>query len=520
MKALTKSKMYWVLNALIVCGCMLISPAVAAVRLPHIIGDHMVIQQEKPVKIWGWADAGEMVSVTLSGQTAKTKAGKEGTWQVKLPAMKADGKVYQMTIAGENTITLNNILVGEVWLCSGQSNMEMGVAICDNSKEEIAAADYPDIRLYMVPKIPSGEPVSDRDATWKACTPETIAQDGWGGFTAAGYYFGRELHKQLNVPIGLIQSAWGGTRIEPWTPPVGFEQVKALESISKEIVLANLQYRNAVKEQLDEINKWVKATKKALANNSNLPESLTWPMHPLYNNGHPVRPTALYNGMIHPIAPFAIRGAIWYQGESNLGEGMMYLEKTRALLAGWREVWGQGDLPYYFVQLAPYNYGGDPYRLPEIWEAQTAALKIPNTGMAVTTDISNLKDIHPRNKQDVGKRLALWALARTYNKKNLVYSGPMYKAMTIEAATIRVRFDHLGSGLASRDDKPLDRFEIAGADNKFVDAQAVIDGDSVIVSSDQVKEPKSVRFGWHQLAEPNLMNKEGLPASPFRTSKP
>jgi sialate O-acetylesterase len=230
-------------------------------------------------------------------------------------------------------------------------------------------------------------------------------------------------------------------------------------------------------------------------------------------------PLALYNGMINPLLPYAIRGAIWYQGESNNGEGMLYHEKMKALILGWRSIWKNDNLPFYFVQLAPFRYGGEPDRLAGIWEAQTATLSMPHTGMAVTVDIGNIADIHPRNKQDVGKRLALWALADSYGKSDLVYSGPLYKSMKVEGNKIRISFDHVGSGLVSRDGQPLTWFTIAGEDHNFVTAKAEIDGATVVVSSDQVEKPVAVRFGWNQEAEPNLSNKEGLPASPFRTDK-
>jgi len=236
--------------------------------------------------------------------------------------------------------------------------------------------------------------------------------------------------------------------------------------------------------------------------------------HPLSSHS---APTGLYNGMVHALVPFGIRGAIWYQGESNRHDGMLYHEKMKGLINGWRKVWAQGDFPFLFVQLAPYNYGRAPFDLPKIWEAQTATLAVPNTGMAVTTDVGNLRDIHPRNKQAVGRRLALWALARTYGQTGLVYSGPLYKSMSVEGDKIRLVFNHVASGLASRDGKPLTWFEIAGKDKNFVKAEAKIDGDTVVVSSAEVAAPAAVRFGWHHEAEPNLVNNEGLPASPFRT---
>jgi sialate O-acetylesterase len=297
-------------------------------------------------------------------------------------------------------------------------------------------------------------------------------------FTAVGYFFGRHLKQELDVPIGLLGSNWGGTRIEPWTPPEGFRQVPALKDIA------------------DNLDKYPARNGDRIVHQS---------------------PLALYNGMICPLVPYAIRGAIWYQGESNNGEGMLYHEKMKALIGGWRTIWDNEAMPFYFVQLAPYRYGGDPTRLAGIWEAQTATLAVPHTGMAVTVDIGNVKDIHPRNKQDVGKRLALWALAKDYGQTDLCYSGPLYQGMSVEGNQVRIRFDHVCGGLVSRDGKPLSWFTIAGEDKQFVEARAEIDGETVVVQADGVARPAAVRFGWHQEAEPNLSNAAGLPASPFRT---
>ena len=378
------------------------------------------------------------------------------------------------------------MLVGEVWLCSGQSNMEWTVRASGNAAEEISAANHPRIRHIKIPNTPAAKPQNDvKSDGWKVCTPENAAN-----FTAVGYYFGRKLMQDLDVPVGLIGSHWGGTRIEPWTPPVGFQQVPALKDIA------------------DKLDTFPTMTQQRDKNDSSKTTTVVNHQSPL----------ALYNGMIHPLLPFAIRGAIWYQGESNNGEGMLYFEKMKALIGGWRSVWNNPEMPFLFVQLAPYHYKV-PTQLPEIWEAQTAALSIPNTGMVVTNDIGNIKNIHPKNKQDVGRRLALWALAKTYGKTGLVYSGPLYKDMKIDGNKIRVSFDHVGGGLVSRDEKPLTWFAIAGADGNFVEAQAQIDGNTVVVSSDKVAEPKTVRFAWDQDAEPNLSNKEGLPASAFRTGK-
>lgn len=507
-------------GAWVAIGLLAVSPVSADVRLPRVIGSHMVLQCDKPLPIWGWADADEEVTVKLGDNTATTKADAKGKWMVKLPAMKAGGPVA-MTVKGKNTIELTDILVGEVWVCSGQSNMEMGMGAIKNSKDEIAAANYPNIRLFNLPHLTSGLPEADvnADIAWEACTPQAVAKGEYAGFSATAYFFGREVHKALNVPVGLIDTSWGGTLIEPWTTPAGFESVPALGDFVKAIQQANESYDKAVRATIDQTEKWLPVAKKALEAGDRVPPSPAWPGHALNTPGHPVQATQLYNAMIHPLVPFAIRGALWYQGESNRGQGMLYCEKMKALINGWRKIWDCGEFPFLFVQLAPFRYQGDVLALPLIWEAQTAALSIPNTGMAVTTDgVDNIADIHPVNKQDVGKRLALWALAKTYGK-DIVYSGPLYKAMEVQGDKIRLTFDHVGGGLASRDGKPLTHFQIAGEDKKFVDAKAAIDGDAIVVSAEGISKPVAVRFGWHQEAMPNLMNKETLPAGPFRTDR-
>jgi len=457
-----RGKGFLKLAASFLLGLCMLSAAVAEVKLPAIISSNMVLQRGIALPVWGWAEPGEMVAVTCAGQSVATKAGKDGRWQVALKELQP-GPPRQMVVTGSSgsKITLKNILVGEVWVCSGQSNMEWPLARTRNAKEEIAAAKYPNIRLFHVGRARAEEPQSDCKGQWKPCAPEATA-----GFSAVGYLFGRHLHKELQVPVGLIESAWGGTPAEFWTSRKVLESEPALKSLV-------------------------------------------------------ARGSVLYNGMIAPLIPYAIRGAIWYQGESNVARAYQYRTLFPAMIRNWRSDWGQGDFPFGFVQLAPFRYGRqDPACCAELWEAQLLTLRsVPNTGMAVTTDISNVRNIHPANKQDVGKRLGLWAMATVYGKKDLVYSGPIYKSMKVEGEKIRVEFDHVGGGLASRDDKPLSHFTIAGEDRKFVPAAAEIDGETIVVHSDQVSKPVAVRFAWIDTAEPNLMNKEGLPASPFRTDK-
>jgi sialate O-acetylesterase len=490
----------------------LVAPVFAEVTLPRILDNNMVLQRDIPLPVWGWAEPGEEVTVSIADQKCSAKTDSQGRWQLKLAPLAASSKPFEMTIVGKNTITLENILVGEVWVCSGQSNMGMSVSQVQDAEKELAGADQPMIRLFESPKSPSPRPTSDVFGRWQACTPETVK-----GFTAAGYFFGRNLQARLNVPIGLINTSWGGTRIEPWTPAQAFAEVPALKDIAEQVAQQTGEQTKALAPLIPSVEAWARAARAAQAKGESIPPL---PALPGSRLGEHSKPTTLYNGMVAGLVPYAIRGAIWYQGESNVTEGMLYFEKMKALIAGWRQVWGQGDFPFYYVQLAPYRYGNQPQNLPGLWEAQVAALSIPNTGMAVTNDIGALGDIHPKNKQDVGKRLALWALAKTYGQKDVVYSGPLYKSMKIEGDKIRISFDHAGGGLVSRDGEPLSWFEIAGPDGKFAKADAKIDGDTVVVSSEEVTQPAGVRFAWSQVAQPNLMNRNGLPASAFRTDGP
>jgi sialate O-acetylesterase len=410
----------------------------------------MVLQRGKPIPVWGWADAGEKLTVSIGDASAKATADADGKWNVSLPAMKADRKAHTLTVAGNNTVTLDDILIGEVWVGSGQSNMQWALTSTLGADEAIAKAGNPNIRLFYVKRVEKAAPADDVEVTahWGACTPQSVP-----GFSAALYYFGRKLQQELDVPVGLIHSSWGGSAIEPWT-------VTDAGSGRK------------------------------------------------------------YNAMIAPLQPFAVQGVIWYQGETNviLKNGLTYFDKTKDLIEGWRRTWNS-ELPFYFVQIAPWSGARyEPGQLPALWEAQAKSLKIPRTGMIVTTDlVDNIADIHPKNKLDIGNRLARWALAKTYGKKDVVYSGPLYKSMKVDGKSIRIEFAHTAGGLKSRDDVALSEFRISGADGQFVDAEAKIDGKSILVSSAEIAEPKHVRFGWHKLANPNLVNSEGLPASPFQT---
>lgn len=465
----------------------LVATAHAEVKLASIFGDSMVLQRELPVPVWGWAAPDEEVTVTLGSQTKKTAADKDGRWQVKLDALETNATGQTLSVTGTNTIELKDVLVGEVWICSGQSNMEWGLNGTLNAKEEVAAADHPQIRLFNVPGHTTSPVAQDTcPGSWQICQPNTA-----GGFSAVGYFFGRRLQQELKIPIGLVGSNWGGTRIEPWTSPAGFHSVPELKEIA---------------DQVDAYNAETKV-----------------------GGGSP---SAIYNSMIHPLAPFAMRGAIWYQGESNGGEGESYYHKTQALVNGWRQLFNP-ELAFYWVQLADFQQpndnpaGGDGWA--KIREAQRKALGIKHTGMAVIIDIGQANDIHPRNKQDVGARLAQWALNQTYGKKDLVPSGPLFQGHKVEGDAIRLKFDNVGGGLIvgrkegleptqEVQDGKLQRFAIAGEDKQWHWAEATIDGDCVVVKSKEVAKPVAVRYAYSMNpAGANLYNKEGIPASPFRT---
>lgn len=493
------------------------SSAGAAVKLPAIFGDHVVLQRDMKIPVWGWADPGEKISVRLGGgMPLEAAADEKGAWRVELPAMPAGGP-HELTVTGTNVVTVRDVLIGEVWLCSGQSNMEWVVQNSLDPQKEAAAANLPAIRHIKVPLVPAATPQPDFRSSWQVCSPQTV-----GGFTAAGFFMARRLHEDLGVPIGLINASWGGTRIEPWTPAEGFsglEKLRDIEQLVQRKQPGHPQYQERLKQHLAEVDAWSKGARAALEAQQSVAPSPGFPaeLKPLTSHDEP---TTLYNAMVHPYVGFAIRGAIWYQGESNHAEGGLYTEKMKALVGGWRKAWKQGDFPFYYVQIAPFQYGQEnPLVLSTFWKAQQAVLEIPNTGMAGTGDIAELHDIHPKNKQEVGRRLALLALKQTYGRKEVVASGPVFKSLKAQGGKLRVTFDHAEGGLKSRDGQPLNWFEILGDETGFVKADAVIDGADVVLSSPAVAQPMAVRFGWHKVAEPNLANGAGLPAYPFEAGE-
>ena len=489
----------------------------ADVVLPEIFASHMVLQRDSQVPVWGTASAGEKVSVKFNGQERSVQADKYGEWKVALAPMAAGGP-FKMEVTGNNTITLDDVLIGEVWLCSGQSNMEWSVKRSANSQFEIANANYPQIRFFHVKRARSSSPQTKiaLQSSWRACSPESISQ-----FSAVAYFFGRKLNKDLNVPVGLINSSWGGTKIEPWTPLVGFASVPGLDAIKKELSAktpGQPENTQLIQTAIDNYKTWIAQAETALQSNRSINPPAAYPVALTPYTSHQ-SPAMLYNAMIHPIVPYAMRGAIWYQGESNRNDRKVYADKMNALINGWRNVWSKDKMPFYFVQLAPYNYGNQPEALPEIWEAQTEiSQQIPGTGMAVINDIGNVKDIHPSNKQDVGKRLALLALNKTYGKTDIVCESPTFKEMEIENNSIKLTFNS-GIGLNTRDGQAPTWFEICGADADYKRADARIEGDRVILTAAGVSKPFAVRFAWDQTAEPNLINAAGLPASAFRAGE-
>ena len=492
-------------RAVLVVAFVLAAPLLRAdVKVPAIIGENMALQQGIPVPIWGWADPGEDVTVTYAGQSKATKAGDDKKWMVKLDALKV-GAPSDMVIKGKNTLTLKNVIVGEVWVNSGQSNMEFGMHGTLNSAKEIAEAKFPNIRLFTVQKAVKDEAQSDCIGKWSECSPESA-----GGFSAVAYFFGRKLHQDLGVPVGLIHTSWGGTPAEAWTTSATMQADPDLKPIVDRF--AQSKAGDTDEAFAKKTEQWKAAVEKAKAEKKQLPRA---PQRALNQNS----PAALYNGMIAPIIPFGIAGATWYQGESNAGRAIQYRKLLPAMITDWRKAWGQGEFPFMIVQLANFmKRDADPVESTwaELREAQTlTSINLPKTGLGLAIDIGDEKDIHPKNKQDVGLRLALQAEKIAYNK-DIPFSGPMFDSMTVEGANAHVKFKHVFGGLEAKGGD-LKGFSVAGEDKKFHWATAKIDGETVVVSSDKVAKPVSVRYAWANNPECNLYNKAGLPTVPFRT---
>ena len=503
----------------------------ANVKPNALFSDGAVLQQGIEVPVWGTAREGEKVTVQFDGQSASTTA-KGGKWQVRLKPHTAGGP-FSLTIQGDDTVTVKDVLVGEVWVCSGQSNMAFGFSGASTAATEAPKANYPKLRTFNVPRKIAMQSQTETTGNWVACTPATVAS-----FSAVAYFFGRDIHKATGYPVGLIHTSWGGTPAQAWTSLSGLEKDKELEgyvSAIKKVVAdypqavakapeQNAKYEAALKKWQatggpayeKNFKEWNMAFQKAKAEGkTDLPKAPQpanpRPRPPQGPEGGSGTPTVLYNGMIAPLLPYAIKGAIWYQGESNSGKAVEYRTLFPRMIADWREKWGQGEFPFLFVQIAPYQG-----MCPEIREAQLLSYhKVANTGMAVTTDVGNATDIHPKDKEPVGGRLALAGRALAYGEK-IEYSGPIFDTLKIDKATAVLSFKHIGGGLMGKCG-PLKGFTIAGADKKFVTAKAEIQAGKVVVSSPEVPAPVAVRYGWSNVPEVNLVNKEGLPASPFRT---
>jgi sialate O-acetylesterase len=458
--------------------------------------------------VWGTADDGETVTVRIQNQSA-TATANGGRWRVRLRPLKAGGP-YRLTIAGKDTVEIRDVLVGEVWLCSGQSNMEWPLSRSFEPQETITRLHDPQLRLWTVPHAIADYPLRDTRGSWKICGPETVP-----GFSAVAYYFGRDLRKALGVPVGLIQSAWGGTPAEAWTSRATLSADSALRPILERHREARLAYPAALHAHEEAIARHREAVAEASREGRQPPR----PPSPPYNPESPTRPCGLYNAMIAPLQPYAIRGAIWYQGESNAGRAYEYRTLFPAMIGNWREAWGQGEFPFLFVQLAPF-YAIDPEPKESAWaelrESQRlTALTVPRAAMAVITDAGDERDIHPTRKEPVGQRLALAARALAYGER-VAHTGPTFHSMEVRGNRALLRFRNAGKGLVVRGSE-LTGFTICGEDRKWVAARAVLEGDRVIVSSPNVPRPVAVRFGWANYPVLNLYSAEGLPASPFRT---
>jgi sialate O-acetylesterase len=488
-----------------------LAPARAEVRLANTFGDHMVLQRGQKIPVWGTAEAGEKVTVILANQTRVTEAAENGKWRVLLDPIQSD-EPLEMRVEGKNALTISDILVGDVWVCSGQSNMGFTVKQSRDAEKEIAGADHPQIRILHVNRIASEKPLEDVDAKWMVCSPATI-----GNFSAVGYFFGRHLNDTLHVPIGLIESAWGGTPAESWTDRATLESKPALAGILQDYRKLLAEYPEAKQKYDQEMTSW-RATTRAAAPGGRPPPA---PREPLHEN-NPWAPSNLYNGMILPLQPFTIRGVIWYQGESNAGRHQQYEELLSSMIEGWRRDWNQPDnrdFPFLIVQLANFVASSDPAK-PSGWaelrDAQNkVAHRVPGAGLAVAIDIGESRDIHPKNKQEVGRRLGLLAEKQVYGR-DVVASGPTLKAATIRDSAIVLEFENVGAGLAARGDE-LKGFEIAGADAAFrAPASATINGNSVMLQDPKIAEIRQVRYAWGDDPPCTLFNKDGLPAPPFR----
>ncbi len=476
---------------------MMVGSAHAALKMPNIFGDHMVVQQKMPIKIWGWTKPGQSVTAEMSGQSVTVKAGDDGRFDVSLPMLEAGGP-HQLKVKADETLTFEDVLVGEVWVCSGQSNMQWSVNSSNDADLERLAAKFPSIRMINFPQVGTQEPVQTHDRQWQECNPETV-----GGFSAVGYFFARQLNETINVPVGMINNAWGGSACEAW--------------INRAVLSSDEQYKPL-------LDRWAGMEKQfaELSAKTSLSEDETKVLNGLKGQmagNH--RPANIYNGVLKSHLGYGIRGAIWYQGESNAGRAYQYRELFPLMISNWRQEWGQGDFPFYWVQLADFQ-AEQPEPAESSWaelrEAQTMTMsKLAYTGEAVIIDIGEGKDIHPKNKVDVGRRLARWALANEYGVA-VPFHSPQYKSMEKQDGKAVLTFDHVDGGWRPFDVNNPRGFAIAGDDKKFVwaDAKLLPDG-RIEISSSAVADPASVRYAWADNPVCNMFSAAGLPLTPFRT---
>lgn len=478
-----------------------------SLKMPSIFGDHMVLQREHVNPVWGWADPGETITVEIDGQAHQLEADETGYWKVFLQPIPVGGP-YEMQIASEHSqFTIKDILVGEVWICSGQSNMAWPVAVANHAELEIQSANYPEIRLISVPQVGTQEIQNDFKGAWSHCTPTTVKN-----FSAIGYFFGRRLHKTLDVPIGLIDNAWGGSAAEAWIP----REVLNSDPRYKDLMdwwreqEASYDFDKLMEEWEVEMQAWKDGGQQGNAPRS--PRNLMTGNH---------RPANIYNGVLNPTIGYGMKGVIWYQGESNAGRAYQYRDLFPLMIETWREKWGQGNFPFYYVQLADFleeNEEPGESNWAELREAQTMTMdKLSNVGEAVIIDVGEGRDIHPRDKQTVANRLVRWALARDY-QVDMDHRSPRFQSMEIEGNKVTLTFNHVGSTLYTFDVDEARGFTIAGDDKHFVKAQAkIVDENKIEVWSDQISSPVAVRYAWANNPKCNVYTREGLPLTPFRT---
>lgn len=533
--------------------------------MPALFGDHMVLQQESKLPIWGSADPGENVTVALGRNTGKATADAAGQWRVDLAPVPGGTTPQILTVTGKNTLTFQDVLIGDVWLATGQSNMQYGISNTGD-QDAISKADEPEIRLFCIPRrialtpqdnippVPEKLPLAGK---WQICTPDTVRQDGdWGGFSAVAYYFAHEIHQATKHPLGVIMCPWGGTPIQPWISLATYQKDSKFQHYADDLARYSENFAKveaAYPQQLADypaqeakwkeevfpvyqaaLDDWQKASGEAKAAGQPLPSK----PNPSRPEPHapddpavmqvPNTPTVVYNGLIAPLIPYALKGVLWYQGESNSRDADQYQTLLTTMILDWREKWGLGDFPFLIVQLANYEGSNPGENWAQVREAQLKTLALPQTGMAVTVDIGNPKDVHPRDKRDVGLRLALVARHVAYGE-HLIYSGPIYQSMQLKGGSIEIAFTNIGDGLkigvppaSFKSPQPapeaeLTGFTVAGDDQAWKPAKAEIQGDKVIVSSEEVSQPTAVRYGWANTPECNLYNSADLPASPFRT---